>query len=250
MKLSSEERAARRTAFQNMRITEKLDYLFTYYKLPILLGLIAAVVLSSAAARALTKKDALFYMAYVNVAVGEDLDMDLRENYIAFTGADARKTEIYVYPGLYLSEDPAVENHEYSYASRLKILAAINAKQLDAVLMNREAYDIFSRSGYLLNLSDVISCNAPVLYARLLPYFIENEVILEDNAIEYNLNEAGTYYEETQSVVNGIIISNCPLLSSAGFPDAVYLGIIANSQHLAETITYLDYLFSVKQTAS
>lgn len=35
----------------------------------------------------------------------------------------------------------------------MKLFAAINAKQLDLVLMNREAYDLCFQSGFLMDLS-------------------------------------------------------------------------------------------------
>ena len=41
-----------------------------------------------------------------------------------------------MYSALYLSDDPEAENHEYAYASQLKLMGAINAGSLDVVLMN------------------------------------------------------------------------------------------------------------------
>ena len=45
MKLSREERAALKESFGNMRPAEKIDYLFTYYRLPIFLSLLALILL-------------------------------------------------------------------------------------------------------------------------------------------------------------------------------------------------------------
>ena len=148
------------------------------------------------------------------------------------------------YTGLYLSDSPAAENHQYSYASRLKVLAAVNAKQLDVVWMNREAYDIFSQSGYLLDLSEFLSQNSPELYPDLAPYLIENDVILEDNAIAYTLNEADSYTSVTEKAVNAMEITDFHMVSDAGFPDSVYLGVIANSQRRSSDLDYIKYLYS------
>lgn len=71
---------------------------------------------------------------------------------------------------------------------------------------------------------------------------IENEVILEDNAIEYNLNEATSHEVITESAVNGIVVSGLQAFASAGFSDAVYLGVIANSTRTEWILRYLDYL--------
>ena len=40
MKLPEQEKAAHRAAFRKMSGREKLDHIFTYYKWPILLGLV------------------------------------------------------------------------------------------------------------------------------------------------------------------------------------------------------------------
>lgn len=241
MSASPQERALRRDAFRKMDVRQKLDYIFTYYKLPIVLSVIALTILFSAVHRQLTKKEAVLYTALVNVSAGETLEQALTTQCIEESGANARKQEIYLYRGLYLSDEASIVNHEYAYASRLKLLGAINAKKLDVVLMNREAYDLLSRSGYLLELPELLSRDAQLLQT-LEPYLVENEVILEDNAIEYNLNEAPSHEVITESAVNGVDVSDLPIFVSAGFPDAVYLGVIANSARTEWVLRYLDYL--------
>ena len=63
--------------------------------------------------------------------------------------ADTSKEELKLYTGLYLTDDPDDPNHEYTYASRIKIIASIDDEQLDIVLMNKRAFDAFSQNGYL-----------------------------------------------------------------------------------------------------
>lgn len=241
MKLSPQERAERRDAFRRMDARQKADYIFAYYKAPILLGVILIAVLCSAIHRQLTRKEPVLYAALVNVSVGEALEDALTAQFLEASGADARRQEVYLYRDLYLSDDASVVNHEYAYASRLKLLGAINAQRLDVVLMNQEGYDILSQSGYLLDLSEPLSQDA-ALRQRLEPYLTENAVILEDNAIEYNLNEASSYRAVTESVANALDASALPRFRSAGFPDAVYLGVIANCARTDRALAYLAFL--------
>lgn len=241
MSASPQERALRRDAFRKMNVREKLDYIFTYYKLPILLGVIALAVIGSAIHRQLTKKEAVLYAALINVSVGESLEDTLTARFIARSGESTKKNEVYLYRDLYLSDDASFVNHEYAYASRLKLLGAINAKKLDLVLMNREGYDILSQNGYLMDLSE-LTAGEGALRQRMAPYLIENTVILEDNAIEYNLNEASSYEAVTEDAANALAVTDLPAFRSAGFPDAVYLGVIANSARTEWVLRYLDYL--------
>ena len=146
-----------------------------------------------------------------------------------------------MYRNLYLSENASEENHEIAYASRMKLLAVINSKKMDFALMNREAYDILSQSDYLLDLSELAREDGE-LYKELEPFLTENTVIIEDNAIEYNLREADTYQAVTKEVINGIDLSGIPVIRDAGFPDTVYLGIIANTPRITECCEYLRFI--------
>lgn len=236
MKLSQQERDSLRENFRKMDTRAKVDYIYTYFKWYILLGVIALMVLGSAVYRQVTKKDTVIYLGLVNVSVGTDLETALTLDFLEDTGLNPKQNQIQVYSGLYLSDESSAENHEYAYASRMKLMAAVNAKQLDVVLMNREAYNILSQSGYLLDLSGCATA--------LAPYLTENDVVLEDNSIEFQLNEADEHRIITEQAVNGMDVSQLSLFRNAGFPDSVYIGIIGNSPRYSVTIQYLEYLVS------
>lgn len=241
MSLTPEERAQRRRTFRAMGFADKVNYLYTYFKLPILVALIALLLLSSGVYRRITQKKVVLYAANVNVSMGDDVEEMVYGNFISAAGYDPRKTEVYLYRALYLSDNAADSDHQYAYASRLKLLASINSKQLDVVLMNREAYDILSNNGYLLSIPDFLS-ESGASCARLEPYMTANEVIIEDNSIEFELNETDTYEAVTEESVNAIELTEHPLFRRADYPAPVYLGVIANSVRLPAVNQYLDYL--------
>lgn len=241
MILKPKDNAARKEYWRELSAKKKAGYILTYYRLPILVGLAALAFVSYMLYRHFTDKEPVLYTAYVNVSVGEDLDARLNEGFIAASGADPRKEAVYLYRGLYLSDSPSQENHQYSYASRLKVLASIQAQQFDVALMNQEAYDILSHEGYLLALPDFLSEETGLLDA-LEPYLAENSVILEDNSIEYELNEADQYVSVEEKSVNAIEVSRLPIFSEAGFSGSVYLGVIGNSPRLPSVLQYIDYL--------
>ena len=163
MKLSEQEKAAHKAAFRSMRPAEKLEYIYTYYKWPILLGVLVLLTAASIVQRQLTRKEPVIYLGFANVAVGEDLEEVLTVNFLRLEGNNAKRQEVYLYRDLYLSEDADALNHEYAYASKVKLSGAISAEKLDLVLMNREAYDIFSRQGYLLELTSLSDAFSPYL---------------------------------------------------------------------------------------
>ena len=245
MKLSKEEKAARRAAFQAMPPAKKAEHILSYYKWPILLVLIALFALGSTLHRQLTKKEPVLYLAMVNIAVGDEMEKHLTSDYLAAAGFNAKKQEVYLYRDLYISEDADTLNHEYAYASKMKLTGAINAKKMDLVLMNREAYDTLSRSGFLLELTSSVFEDDPALFEGLLPFISANDLVLSDNVIEYQLGEAQTHEVKAMSVQNAIEVTALPLFAHAGFPDSVYLGVIANSERLPACLRFIDYLSSV-----
>lgn len=229
-----EEIAALKESFRKMDTAHKLEYIYIYYKWFILLGIIVLVILGNTIHRQLTKKEPVVFLGLVNVSVGSELEEELTAGYLDYAGIDPRKNEVLVYSGLYLSNDPASEDHQYAYASRMKIMASVNARRLDVVLMNRESYDLLSSGGYLLpltGLSDAIdSC------------LVENEVVLESNNLEVLLNEEDEVRIVTQTAVNGMDVSRLPMFREAGFDGTVYAGIIVNTDHIDAAVSYLEYL--------
>ena len=244
MKLMHRDEQAVKEAIRRMGPKEKAGYILTYYRWTILLTIIAAVILGSVVYGRLTKKEPVLYMAFLNVAVGSDLEETLRQGYLSFAGADPKKTDVLLYRDLYITEDPTDADHQMAYASKMKLMAVINGKLLDLVLMNRDAYDILSAADYLLDLS-VFAGQDETFFEKLEPLLLENTVIAEDNALEVRLNEADNYQAVTKEKTNGVDLSVISLFGNAGFSDSIYLGIIANTPRLEECAGYVNYLLSM-----
>lgn len=242
MKLPEKEKAAQKAAFRAMSPAKKAEHILTYYKWPIILGLIVLIVLFSTLHRQLTKKEPVLYLAFLNVSVGEDLEEQLTSGFLDEAGFDGRRQEVYLYRDLYISEDADTLNHEYAYASKMKLSGAISTRKLDLVLMNREAYDVLSESGYLQDLSALPASLHPKTADMLLPLLTENEVVVSDNSLEFMLGEAEEEQRVTQSVRNALTVSSLPLFRNAGFDGDLYLGAIANSTHAEQAALFLEYI--------
>lgn len=233
MKIPKEERDRYREAFGQMSPVQKLDYILTYYRLALSLGLIVLIVLFSLLVKQITHKDATLYLGLVNVEAGTELETQLTTDYLEATGHNPKKEMVLMYQGLYLTTDPASEVFQYVYASRMKVLASIESHQMDVMLMNQEAYDTFSQSGYLLPLDD---------------YFTEDDgltlnlVIYEDNAEEHDFDETIPYEAVTGEEFNGLNCDGYAFYQDAGFTEPLYLGIVANTERLDTSLEYLEYL--------
>lgn len=244
MILSPEEKAANRAAFRAMSLPQKAEYIFAYYKLPLVLALVAVVAFGSVTRWLFTHKDAALYVAYINVVPDEGSNDVLTAGFIRQRGDNPRRSEVVCFPDLYLSGDSDPQSHQYAYASRLKLLASIDAEQLDVVLMNQEAYDLLSASGFLLDLpkacTDGLSL-PPSADSRLTT----NTVVLSDNKVEVELGEADAYEAETVESTNALLVSDLSLFASLPDDEPLYLGVIGNTPRLQASLDYLTYVLGL-----
>ena len=123
---------------------KKVQYIWDYYKLPLAVLCIVLYAAGYMLYGRITHKDTVLYTALVNVAAGEDLTQELTGDFLDYLNLNPSKNELELYTGLYLTDDETNQYHEYTYASRMKIQAAIDGELMDVVLMNREAFDAFS----------------------------------------------------------------------------------------------------------
>ena len=187
---------------------KRLEQIWTYYKLPIFLVLLAIYAVCYIGYRQATRKNEVLYLAMVNVSAGQQLIEQLTQGFLDQQGL-TQKDDVYLYNGLLLSEEA---DQQYVYASRMKIMGALAADQLDVVLMDAEARDAFLEEGYLADL-------------RTLDPGLADQPGLDGSGLWLNVSDA-------------------PMIQAAGFPDKVYLGVIIQAPHPEEAAAFIRYLLS------
>lgn len=220
---------------------KRVQYIWNYYKLPIVIGLILLYIVIYTFYRNSGKKDVILYTALVNVAPGEAFCETLSDKFLEYAQADQKKEAFTLYKGLYLTDDESNEQFQYTYASQMKILAAIDDEQLDVVLADKEAFEAFAQNGYLYDL-DTFFMDAD-LKESLESFFVEGMEILEDNAKEAVLDPDVEYQAVTKKYPMALDLSGFSLFQDAGFQDTVYLCVIANTPRQEQVEQYIRYLF-------
>ena len=220
----------------------KIGYIWEYYKLPIVVICIFLYIVGYMIYGNLTHKDTVLCMAIVNVSANDAFTEELSTDFLKYLGANAKKEDVELYDGLYLTEDESDVDFGYVYASNTKITASIAGGLLDVVLMDQKAFDIFSRNGYLCNIEQLLIQKAPDLYSELQPRLISNTVIIEDNAVETQLDSSIAYTAVTDEYPMAVDISQSELFLKEGFDGTLYIGIIPNAPHMDTAVTYLRYL--------
>lgn len=222
--------------------TAKLGYIWTYYKLPIVIICIFLYIAGYTIYGNVTHKDAVLYTALVNITANDTFKEELSTDFLDYFGGNVNKEKVELYDGLYLTDDVDDIENGYVYASNTKITASIAGGLLDVVLMDDKAFDIFAKRGYLCNIEQLLIQEAPDLYNELQPMLVENTVIIEDNSIDAQLDSSVTYTAVTDEYPMAIDISQLNLIQKEGFDGTLYLGIIPNAPHADTAVAYLQYL--------
>ena len=187
---------------------KKWEHLWAYYKLPLVLILIALYVIGYISYRNLTRKEDVLYLAMVNVSAGSDLTEQLTDGF-AQEQQLTRKQQVNLLGGLLLSESDSADE-QYVYASEMKLLGAVSAQRLDVVLMDEYARDRLLADDYFLDLRTLDA---------------------SFHALS-GLNAGGTVLD----------ISDTPSVRQAGFSGKVYLGVVQNAPHPERSAAYIRYL--------
>jgi hypothetical protein len=223
----------------NLKGTAKLRFIWDYYKIPIFLICVCVYAAGYIVWRNVTAEFPQLYLAYVNVEAGEALDRQLTEGFIDYLQPREKRSTVKAARNLAITDDLLNVDGSYVYASQVKILSAIDNQQLDVVLMNKEAFDAFSQNGFLADLNSFAKEHE---LTDLEPYFIDNIEILSDNMTDVMTDPTVEYHSETTSYPMGIDVSEFPCIKEAGFPDHVYLGIIANTERADKAAAFVTYL--------
>lgn len=235
-----------RETWQNLSFSGKLRYLWDYYKLPFAAGIILLYIIGYSIYGKITRKDPILHAALVNVAVSPQLEEKLSDQYMRDRLIDPDKNPLRLYKNLYLTDNPSSEVFEYTQASQIKILSAIEARELDVVFLDQEAFDAFAQNGFLQDLEQLLQeyqDTHPSLSEKLDGQLVMNMEILEDNAKEIALDPTAEYHSVTDEYRMAVDLSASPLFLDSGFTQSVFLGVIRNSPRKDYVMDYLEYLY-------
>ncbi len=229
--------------WKNLHGKQKIQYILDYYKLPIAVCLIFLYIIGYMVYGHFTRKDTLLYAGLVNVSAGEPLVSELSRGFLDFMDANPSRTELKLYTGLYLTEDPDDPNREYAYASRIKILASIDSEQLDILLMNQKTFNLLSQNGYFYNLDELLQNQDVETAAEWIPYLVTNTAIQENDTDGTPTVQPPSQEAIPKTCSMGLLLPQKGLFEKAGFDGDVYLGVIKNTPRTDMVIEYIKYLY-------
>ena len=137
-----------------MTFKQKLDHIWTYYKEILLIAaalLVALVFVINGLVK--NSKDVLIHGAMVNISIEQEGYNYLSTDYFEKLGGDENKEEVqleYIYFGDL--EDP--QNSEYSYYSSMALIAQVENKMLDYMILDKYAMEYYIIQDIYLDLRE------------------------------------------------------------------------------------------------
>ncbi len=189
-----------REKMEKMNRKQKLQFIWDYYKFPII-GIAAALFIGiTAALNSIGRKDVIMYAVLVNsdaraIECDEAALSSLMEN----AGYDMSRKKIDIRTDLNMGEQYSPEKD----AETLQVLTALFAiSDMDIYVAPQYYFDIFARDDGFGDLSQILSEELMREYADRLYYYSENRpcgIILDGSSV---LHKAGYYHGE---VIIGIV---------------------------------------------
>lgn len=247
--------------WKQMKPSDKFSYIWTYYKLPIAIGLAVLILIIYTAAGYINRKNTVLFIGTANLIVPDDRLDYFCDGYTATDPALGKRDIVSMAWLGNLSEQPAGMYLSETAAAQMKILASVEANHLDVVLMDQAAFDTLSYNQFLLDLGELTVAGSedpkaaaserisekdsgenPSLPHQLTGALVENTVLVETNAAEAEVNPDVELHEVKQSQLVGIDLSGSPLASDLTADGRVYAGIVNNTPRLERSLSYLAYL--------
>lgn len=230
---------------KNLKGMKKVQYIWDYYKIPIIVILAVTIGTVSYVRSVVSEKEALLYTTLIDMEFDDVLAENLDRNFVVdILGLNPSRQEVFLSSSSYYTEEEANANFQFAMALQTRTLADLSAHRMDVVLMDQKALDGYAKEGYLMDLEAFLSEEDPDFLSQLQPELAKASVIISDNRSEVLLNEEVEYEAVTEDQSVGILVSDRSLFSGSDVivPDPLYLGVISNTEREDTVLAYLHYL--------
>ncbi len=234
-----------REKFRSMSQSSRIRYIWDYYKLPILAGAFIFILFGSLLVKNLTQKKTVYTVALANVASVSEILEHTGNDFLSDQNLNPAQNEVRILEGIYLTANPEDPQADYAWSSRMKLSALTEKKDLDAVLMNRQAFDILAAGGFLMNLDEFLEENDTQLHVKLKPELICNSELISLNSPDMLADELEGIYDssaaESIEYPMALNLKDSKMLRDLKLSGDIFLGVIRNTGKEKESLDYIRF---------
>ncbi|HHV13554.1 MAG TPA: hypothetical protein GXX75_25140 [Clostridiales bacterium] len=203
---------------KNMSLMGKLDYLWEYYKIHALGGILAIAVIIYVIYQVVTPNiSTQFYAAIIDNALPPETIEAYTNGFSDHLALDPKLEDIQINDTFYMSGGN-------NYNMQQALTAYIAAREVDVIIAPESSFLNYARNDYFTKLSEALPTD---IYSSLTDSFL-----LSDTNGDPDKNAYGIYLNDSD-LFKGITYDGEPYV----------LGIVANYPHKENTVEFIHYLF-------
>ncbi|SFE62707.1 extracellular solute-binding protein [Thermoanaerobacter thermohydrosulfuricus] len=215
----------RKNWFRNMATKEKVEYIWDYYKVHIITGILVIYLLGAFTSSVLNRKEYVLNIAFV----GKYMDFDRLNEFSKevtkeLIGDPSGKKQASIdFYGLVKNPNG---NFTLDPASTQKLMARMGAQDIDVIILDKNNFDILASQGAFLRLDEIKELNLSGL----------NVAKVEEPSNEVKPGAYGIYVRWNNKYLKNL---------GYDYNDKI-IAIMANGQHKDLAIKFVKWLLNIK----
>ena len=205
---------------QDMKLKQKLAYLWEYYRLHALFFVIIVLFISYAIYSAVKPKvETSLYVAIVNNNLEDDTLDELNADIETALNLDLKKEKVFLNSSFYLNADAG-----YAMNYKQALITFVAASEIDIIIAPQSEFANFAQNGFFHDLTEQLPTH---LYTSLAENFF-----------------ISTSYEDPEKKAYGIYLSGAKYYHDNSHEGEPYiLGFVLNSPNRNNSIDFIEYMF-------
>lgn len=133
-----------KTPFKELTFSQKIQYIWDYYKLPIFLVIIGIIAVTTFIRGRLAQKNTILNVLCVNVenSTTEDNSADIFNDFLTDNGYDLSKDEIALNKNIYVD----VDKNGLDYQNMAALTAYFASNEYDICFMDDKTFDYYAKN--------------------------------------------------------------------------------------------------------
>ncbi|MCM1112130.1 MAG: hypothetical protein NC399_02630 [Muribaculum sp.] len=241
-----------REAIKHGTFKQKYQYFKDYYRMPLLITILALLFVGALVYQFVTKKDSAFYAALLNCSAYQDNEW-FTEEYAQAAGIDLDKNTVILDSAIYYKLNSYDED---TYIAAQKLTTYAGAGQINVMMGGGDEFAHFANSALFLDLRQTLTPEQQELYQA---YFYYVDGALMDRNLDVQDGPADSVFHDPRDpdgmkdpIPVALYVEDSERLNKAYYfknaEDGIAVGIYANSSHLDNTLAFIDFLLAAEGT--
>lgn len=236
-------REAAREAWKNLKdrpLKEKLEHIWTYYRIPILVGAVCIFIVCSCVFTAMAQKETALYGYCLNVSTNKEGVDAMTQAYMKYAGIDPNTSEVLLF------SDFSTDNAS-SYDTMQTLTVHIAAKEVDFILSDEKTGLTMAQTGYCSDLTQMFTPEQQALLSAF--YLYAERAALEADRYSDDTEKQPIVFAEKETLKDPVPVAlRLPKALFDGLytfsGESAVLVIPSNAPHVANLVSFLEFLLN------